>query len=500
MERDAAREELRGTTRQVDWLNRDNSRLREDNARLRSDVEGLRGKAENESRAADAMYDALESARARAANVPDPDDREQAQALQDKMVSGLVDTERDKAVVAEALEQRGLQDTVLAARRLTECPPEQGLVEWLQSRMAEGNKVREELAEAKSDVTWADRITRVEGRYADGRLAQLEKERDKQKSRADWRDGLLIQIRSITGAVVGPELVASVQRLKEQRDKLRADVEERNVRIQQLEGVAEERFEAQRRLEADVEEMARCHKEELRVEADLRLEAQDELEQRKAELRGMTIAAADDTGYQANRIAGLQADLDRAVEQREALRSGVVEKEAEIVRLREQLRTAERGRRNAVQDLRIAERERDEWKGKATQYDRERASAQRELGEANKSLRHLRLTRGYADAAGPDVAPEHTMAGLPQSGWAKTDGSGFPGEWHTALDDRDAMDAAQHNAPAYATLVSVDGKRMFMLYDEGFESGWHTSTDGCCAEWLKRQEGHDANHVRVEGE
>ena len=116
-----------------------------------------------------------------------------------------------KAVAADALELSGLHDTVQEARRITECPPAHGLVDWLQTRLADGAKVRDEVERLQAD--------------AEARRAVYQKLRSLLGCRAD-----------------GPSILGAVESVKERcadlnrhAELLKADIDDRNVRIGQLE-------------------------------------------------------------------------------------------------------------------------------------------------------------------------------------------------------------------------------------------------------------------------
>ena len=192
-------------------------------------------------------------------------------------------------------------------------------------------------------------------------------------------------------------------------------LQEGNRRLHEARNAAERDVRALRSIKRDVAAVLGCGPQELLTRAARRVV--QEVSQLKAQLEGARTgrdkALADwkevfdasgcpDDGTtlvdwlarmrrqrdEAQELAMQRAEQVRlAYDRRDGFRDTVAEKDTLIVTLRGQCSNAERARREAVEDRKGAEEERDEWQGKATQYDRERAQAQRELGEANSSAR-----------------------------------------------------------------------------------------------------------------
>ena len=146
-----------------------------------------------------------------------------------------------KAVAADALELSGLHDTVQEARRITECPPAHGLVDWLQTRLADGAKVRDEVERLQAD--------------AEARRTVYQKLRSLLGCRADGTS-ILVAVESVK------ERCADLNRHAE---LLKADINDRNVDLAR----AVEQREA---LRADRDDALR-QRDKLRDESDSRYQA-----------------------------------------------------------------------------------------------------------------------------------------------------------------------------------------------------------------------------------
>ena len=278
------------------------------------------------------------------------------------------------------------------------------------------------------------------------------------------------------------DLVAECDRVRKDRDRVKADIDERNVRIGQLEEVNEQRFQRQRQLEQEVEERSedlagrsrRWQEQVQRLERDLaraveqREALRKELGTVKAELSGAMVSAADDVGHQAVRIGALQDELGRVRGERDALR-------VEAAMWERSVRQHERAQEPRP---RLAERV-DRLMG-------ERDALRHELDSVKSDLDRLRLSR-TARSSGTGGQDGDT---IPECGWAKADHEGFPCGWQASIDHDDAVQAAQDRAPAYVAWMTEDGERCFRLYDGGWWSTHHDTTEKCCVDWLrwKREE------------